>query len=258
MGIPATTSIIINLFLLPSPGEIYFRLIGLFMSLALSPQDLLRLQQLASPVLPVGAYSYSEGLEMLVESGTIETAAALQHWLAQELAVGSVTVDGAILARAYQAVRGQNYTQLVDWNHWWSAARETAELRRQSWQMGRSLVRLVRSLDDSMAVWLEALEGEVNWSIGFGAAAAHWQIALQATLLAYMQGWTGNLIGAGVKLIPLGQTAGQQILLDLSPTIAQAAARSQSLSDAALCSCSWGLALASSQHEMQQVRLFQS
>jgi urease accessory protein len=81
---------------------------------------------------------------------------------------------------------------------------------------------------------------------------------LNAALLAYLQGWAGNMMGAGVKLIPLGQTAGQQLLLDLMPVIVETAAQVMVLSDADLCSCSWGLALASSQHELQQVRLFQS
>lgn len=227
-------------------------------ALNLVPQALLRLQQLASPVLPVGAYSYSEGLELLVENGTITTAAALRHWLEQELQVGSLTIDGAMLCRAYRAIQQQDEAQLTYWNNWWSAARETEELRRQSWQMGRSLVRLLRSLDESMHPWLEVLAEPANWALVFGAAAAHWQIDLQAALLAYLQGWAGNMIGAGVKLIPLGQTAGQQLLLDLTPVIVETAARVMMLPDEDLCSCSWGVALASSQHEMQQVRLFQS
>jgi urease accessory protein len=105
---------------------------------------------------------------------------------------------------------------------------------------------------------LDLLAEQANWAIVFGAAAAHWQIDLQAALLAYLQGWAGNMIGAGVKLIPLGQTAGQQLLLDLMPVIVATAARVVTLPDTDLCSCSWGVALASSQHEMQQVRLFQS
>ncbi len=227
-------------------------------ALNLGPQALLRLQQLASPVLPVGAYSYSEGLEMLVEHGTITTAAALQHWLEQELCVGSLLIDGAMLCRAYRARQQRDDNQLTYWNNWWSAARETEELRRQSWQMGRSLVRLLRSLDGSMHPWLDGLAEQANWAIVFGAASAHWQIDLHAALLAYLQGWAANMIGAGVKLIPLGQTAGQHLLLDLTPVIVETAARVMVLPDEDLCSCSWGVALASSQHEMQQVRLFQS
>jgi urease accessory protein len=226
--------------------------------LNLTPTSLLRLQQLASPVLPVGAYSYSEGLELLVETGTIDSAAALQSWLAAELTIGSLITDGAIVGRAYRAVQQPDPAQLRYWNNWWSAARETHELRQQSWQMGRSLIRLLRSLDATIVPWFEPLAPEANWAIVFGLAAAHWKIDLTATLLAYFQSWASHTIGAGVKLIPLGQTAGQQLLQDLTPTLIRAVDRVLVLPDAELSSCSWGLALASSQHEMQGVRLFQS
>ena len=227
-------------------------------NLLLTPESLLRLQQLASPILPVGSYSYSEGLELLVETGAISNAAALKDWLVQELELGSFSIDGAILCRAYCALESNNLNQLKDWNHWWSAARETHELRQQSWKMGQSLIRLLRSLDPTMNPWIDHLEQPANWTIIFGAAAAHWKIDLRSTLLAYGQSWASNLIGAGVKLIPLGQTAGQQILLELLPTIVTMSDRAMVMQDTELCSCSWGLALASSQHEQQTVRLFQS
>jgi urease accessory protein len=227
-------------------------------SLNLTPATFLRLQQLASPVLPVGAYSYSEGLEMLVENGTIDTAANLQAWLTQELRSGSMAIDAAMLCRAYRAVQQNDPAQLQYWNNWWSAARETHELRQQSWQMGRSLIRLLRSLDVTLNPWFEPLAPEVNWAIGFGVAAAHWEIDLAAAVLAYLQGWTTNLMGAGVKLVPLGQTAGQQLLWALAPVLRETVDRVMGLEDADLGSCSWGVALASSQHEMQGVRLFQS
>jgi urease accessory protein len=228
------------------------------LTLNLTATSLLRLQQLASPVLPVGAYSYSEGLEQLVELGTIDSATKLQSWLEAELNLGSMTIDAAMLCRAYRAVQQTDRTQLHDWNNWWSAARETHELRQQSWQMGRSLIRLLRSLDPTITPWFEPLAPEANWAIVFGIAAAHWEIDLTATVLAYLQSWAGNAIGAGVKLIPLGQTAGQQLLVDLAPTLMRVSDRVMGLGDRELCSCSWGMALASSQHEMQQVRLFQS
>jgi urease accessory protein len=228
------------------------------LTLNLTATTFLRLQQLASPVLPVGAYSYSEGLEQLVELGTIDSATKLQSWLEAELNLGSMAIEGAMLCRAYRAVQQNDPAQLKYWNNWWSAARETHELRQQSWQMGRSLIRLLRSLDPTIAPWFEPLTPEVNWAIGFGIAAAHWEIDLAAAVLAYLQGWATNLMGAGVKLVPLGQTAGQQLLWDLAPVLGETVDRVMALGDGDLVSCSWGVALASSQHEMQGVRLFQS
>lgn len=224
----------------------------------LAATPLLNLLQLASPTLPVGAYSYSEGLETLVETGTIATASHLQDWLTCELAWGGTVVDAAIAARAYRAVVGGDRDRLRYWNQWWSAARDTEELRSQSWHMGRSLVRLLPELDPSITPWLEAVGLPCHFAIAFGLAAATWQVELESALLAYVQNWAGNAIGAGVKLIPLGQTAGQQLLFQLAPHIASAVAKVIALEDAELSSCSWGVALASSQHETQTVRLFQS
>ncbi|MEO0541123.1 MAG: urease accessory protein UreF [Cyanobacteria bacterium P01_A01_bin.105] len=214
--------------------------------------------QLASPTLPVGAYSYSEGLETLVEAQKIADAATLQAWLEAELRDGGLKLEGAVLARAYRAVTAHEWEALGDWNQWWSAARETAELRRQSWQMGRSLSRLLEKMDPTTAVWLQQCPPPINWSVAFGGAAAHWQVDLPAALGAFYQSWAGNLINAGVKLIPLGQTAGQQLLFNLTPCITVAVTDVLKLKDDELRCCSWGIALASSQHETQRVRLFQS
>ncbi|MEO0852276.1 MAG: urease accessory protein UreF [Cyanobacteria bacterium J06648_11] len=224
----------------------------------LAATPLLNLLQLASPTLPVGAYSYSEGLETLVESGTIASASELQEWLSCELEWGGTAIDAAIAARAYRAVGQGDRERLHYWNLWWSAARETEELRSQSWQMGRSLTRLLSELDPNVTPWLQAVGLPCNFAIAFGLAAAMWQVDLESALLAYLQNWAGNAIGAGVKLIPLGQTAGQQLLFQLAPHIAKAVATVIALEDAELSSCSWGVALASSQHETQTVRLFQS
>ena len=101
--------------------------------------QLWKLLQLASPSLPVGAYSYSEGLEVLREQDRLNTAQDLQHWFEMELHYGSIATEGTVLVRAYQAVQSQNLETLRYWNQWWSAWRDTEELRSQSWQMGRSL-----------------------------------------------------------------------------------------------------------------------
>lgn len=104
----------------------------------LAENHLLCLLQLASPTLPVGAYSYSEGLETLVENGTIQDRATLQHWLESELRYGAIRLEGAVMVRAYRSVKTGDLKELSYWNSWLSAARETEELRASSWQMGRS------------------------------------------------------------------------------------------------------------------------
>jgi urease accessory protein len=228
--------------------------------------QLLRLLQLASSTLPVGAYSYSEGLEFLVESGQLQSAAALQDWMTQELRYGALRMEAGIMLRAYRATQSQAGAQLLYWNQWWSAARDTEELRHQSWQMGRSLLRLLLDLDDpsttvmdkTWPVLRELLAQECNFAIAFGVGAALWQIEPTVALLGYLQSWATNLISAGIKLIPLGQTAGQQILLAIQPEIQAASEAIYHLPDEALESCGWGLSLASMGHETLYSRLFRS
>jgi urease accessory protein len=229
------------------------------------PISLLRLLQLCNSSLPVGAYSYSEGLETLVEQRAIAAAEDLQQWLCQELTWGNIRVDAAIMLRAYQAVKTQNTETLLFWNAWWSAARETEELRLQSWQMGRSLLKLFLALKDERSRPTQQWSGiqdltqcNCNFAIAFGMAAAAWQIEPVTAAMGYLHSWAVNLVNAGIKLIPLGQTTGQQILLNLEPTIVEVGGTVALLQDDALESWNWGLSLASMAHETQYSRLFRS
>ncbi len=238
-----------------------------------SELSLLSLLQLTSPGLPVGAYSYSEGLESLVANGVVTDGAGLKAWLTQELQGGAARLDAAVMVRAYRSSLQGDLTGLQAWNHWLSAARETEELRHQSWQMGYSLLRLLwqmipadsgtgkttellRHLGNPIAP--DALHQDVNFAIVFGLAAAYWQIDEGLALLGYLHSWATNLVGAGVKLIPLGQTVGQQIIQDLQIPIYHARQTILELTDSDLVSCTWGLSLASMTHETQYSRLFRS
>lgn len=226
--------------------------------LYLQPEGLLRLLQLASPALPVGAFSYSEGLETLVEQGALQTPMELYHWLSQELAQGAVRIEAAVLLRAHRAFTAQEYAALGEWNAWLSALRETEELRQQSWQMGRALTRMLEQIHPELKTAIAQAGTPCNFAIAFGLTAAHWQIDPTTAVLGYLQSWATNLVNAAVKLIPLGQTSGQQTLLQLYPTLAQATKTVLGLADADLESSSWGLSLASMQHETLYTRLFRS
>lgn len=218
---------------------------------------LLRLLQLASPALPVGAYSYSEGLEALVATGTINNEQSLKHWLEQELQYGAIRLEAAVMVRAYYAAQLGDIEVLNYWNNWLSAARETEELRASSWQMGRSLLQLLVKMHQiDMANF--PISNPCNFAIAFGVTAAHWHISATPALLGYLHSWTTNLITAGIKLIPLGQTSGQQILLDLHHSHIHATQEILTLEDDDLNSCGWGLSLASMAHETQYMRLFRS
>ncbi|MBD2256810.1 urease accessory protein UreF [Pseudanabaena sp. FACHB-2040] len=230
-------------------------------------QALLRLLQLASPALPVGAFSYSEGLETLVDAGKLPTPKQVEDWITQELQRGSVRLEAAVLLRVHGAFQKSNgpygssfdhRTTLTYWNDWLSAARESEELRLQSWQMGRALIRMLEQIHPELRDELTALGSPCNFAVAFGLTAAYWQIDLQTSVLGYLQSWATNLVNAAIKLVPLGQTAGQQLLLNLYPTIETATQSLLLLTDDQLESSGWGLSLASMQHETLYSRLFRS
>ncbi|MCC5897493.1 MAG: urease accessory protein UreF [Phormidium sp. BM_Day4_Bin.17] len=226
--------------------------------------SLLNLLQLTSPGLPLGAYNYSEGLETLVEQQQISDAAQLGSWLEMELQFGAIAVEGAILVRAYHALTHSDLDTLVYWNHWLTASRDSRELQQQSWQMGNSLLRLLTDLEEispqllDLATCRRELAPNCNLAIAYALAVAHWKIPLEDAILGYLHSWSSNLIGAGVKLIPLGQTSGQRLIRQLHPVLEAGSQRLLSLGDEDLFACTWGASLASMQHETLYSRLFRS
>ncbi|MGI0480465.1 urease accessory protein UreF [Geminocystis sp. CENA526] len=227
----------------------------------LNSEKLLLLLQLCNSSLPLGAYSYSEGLETLVEQKLISHYQHLKSWLLNELTYGSIRVESAMVMRAYDSYLTQNIDNLLYWNNWFSASRETFELRQQSWQMGKSLLRLINSFepeDSFLQTLINNLKSSANYSIIFGIITAHWQIEKENVLLGYLHNWVNNLVNVGVKLIPLGQTDGQKLLLYFNQEICQQIPDILSLKDDELSSCSWGLSLASMSHEQLYSRLFRS
>lgn len=226
------------------------------MAITIDEQALLKLLQLTSPALPVGAFSYSEGLESLVAQGQLADGAALANWLVQELRYGGIRLETAIAARAHQNLHQPD--QLIYWNDWLTASRDTDELRQQSWQMGRALVRLVRTLHPELTDTFKVCGTNCNFAVAFGIVAAHWQINQHTMALGYGHSWAANLIGAAVKLVPLGQTDGQRCLLELIPELRTAAESIVALQDDELYVSGWGGAMASMHHETLYTRLFRS
>lgn len=232
--------------------------------MSINSSSFLHLLQLASPTIPIGAYSYSEGIENLVENKIITTQKQLQSWLTQELTYGSIRIESAIMLRGYRSLMEGKITDLIYWNNWLSAAKETSELRQQSWQMGQSLFSLLINLHINhpslppKETIKEAITGHCNYGIAFAIGAAYWQLPESELLLSYLHSWATNLITAGVKLIPLGQTQGQQILVNLSDIIINTHVNLLKLQDEELFTSNWGLTLASMNHQDQYTRLFRS
>jgi urease accessory protein len=197
-------------------------------------------------------------LEALVEQGRICDRPTLQNWMSQELRQGSIRLETAILWRACHCLVRSDLLGLQAWNQWLSATRETRELRQQNWQMGQSLCRLLADLSPSLRPQLERVGLPCNFAIAFALASHDGALAPETAMLGYLYSWSANLISAGVRLIPLGQTEGQQIQRSLRDNLIFIAQEISQLTDDELGSCSWGLSLASMSHETQYTRLFRS
>jgi urease accessory protein len=218
---------------------------------------LLRLLQLVSPSLPVGGFTYSQGIEWAVESGWIKTAKDLEAWLEDQLATTIARLDLPVLLRFYAAVERDDLTTLQQWSAFLLACRETAELRLEESNRGRALADLLVKLE---------LTGSESWKsdlaktqlAGFAFAACRWAIPLELAAIGYAWSWLENLVLAAVKLIPLGQTQGQQVLQRLSPIIPGLLAPAAQLQDEEIGAANPALAIASSLHETQYTRLFRS
>ncbi|PZO38171.1 MAG: urease accessory protein UreF [Pseudanabaena frigida] len=244
---------------------------------------LLRLLQITSPSLPVGAYSYSEGIEYLCSSGIIQNESDLCLWLKREMSDGFITNEAAIALRAHQAAIFGDIDGLKYWNGWFSATRETEEIRLASWQMGQSLIKLWCQLSDCQSSNLASSnlslsstktrqeisellptakdnsEGKgCNYVIAFGIVAASLEIDASDTIIGYIYSWLSNLVSAAVRSIPLGQTIGQQIIFSLSSDILLSSQSALQRLDSELEWCGWGASLACSNHETQYSRLFRS
>jgi urease accessory protein len=205
--------------------------------------SLVRLLQLASPTLPVGAYSYSQGLEAAIEAGYVRDAQTAQAWIGDVLELSVARMEAQVL-------RAQIAAPTQERNDFFVATRETAELRAETLQMGQALAKLMRELG------LTASIETPSFPTAFALAVRHWKIEPREAIVAYLWSWLENQVMAALKAVPLGQTAGQKILLDLG-------ARLEALADLQLEERSWsnlapGLAVLSARHETQYSRLFRS
>ena len=183
----------------------------------LSPTALMMLMQLASPALPVGGFSYSEGLEAAVEHGLVHDEASVQTWLIDQLLLVQARSDLAVLAQAMAAWAQPDVPRLQQLNDWLLQTRETHEMRLQTEQMGRSLVDWLRNQAQADAARLSICAAlPPTWPLAFALALHTHQAPVRDGLLASAFGWAENMVQAALKSVPLGQRSGQRILAALS------------------------------------------
>lgn len=219
----------------------------------------LALLQLVSPALPVGAFSYAEGLEVLVQAGELRDAATLKAWLEAELQFGLLAVEAAALGPLQQAFKTSNMEQLLELNGWLIAQREAPEMRAQQWQMAGSLLQLLAAMGWPLTEQCQGLQlTGLGWTAAWAWAGHCLDLALTDLVEAYLYGWLANQISAAVRLIPLGATEGQCLQLQLAPLISSQANYLSSQDPRQMFSSGVGAGLAQLQHGALYSRLFRS
>ncbi|QXZ11428.1 urease accessory protein UreF [Comamonas sp. Y33R10-2] len=217
---------------------------------------------LASPALPIGGFSYSEGLEAAINAELVATEIQASDWLMQQLHLTQSRGDMAVIAQAVAAWQQNDLSHVAALNQWVRITRETSELRLQTEQMGRSLTEWLKNRYAEEAERLDSItwlaQQDASYPIAFSFAAFCTGAASKDALLAYAFGWAENMVQAAIKAVPLGQSAGQRILARLTQEIPQAVDYALALPDSGRQAFSPMLAILSAQHEHQYSRLFRS
>lgn len=217
---------------------------------------------LASPALPVGGFSYSEGLEAAVDAGLVRDEGSASAWLVDQLHLSLARSDLAVVAQAIPAWRAGDLPRIRALNEWVLATRETQELRLQTEQMGRSLLAWAQSLGaigGGVAQRLQAADLQPpSYPVAMACAAAASGAPLPDSLAGYAFGWAENMVQAAIKSVPLGQSAGQRMLAQLVHEIPAAVEHALSLTDDQRQAFTPLLAILSARHETQYSRLFRS
>jgi urease accessory protein len=226
----------------------------------LQPAALFRLMAWLSPAFPVGAFSYSSGIEWAVESGDITGEATLQSWLGVMLSEGGGFCDAVLFAQAHRAAPRDDDKALYDIAELAAAFTPSKERHLETTAQGNAFVEAARAawgcaaLDRLKTVW----SGPVAYPVAVAVTAAGHGIALEPALAAYLQALAANWVSAGVRLIPLGQTQGLRVLAALEPAVAATAQRALKASLDDIGSAAFRADLASARHETQYTRLFRS
>ncbi|WP_322993323.1 urease accessory protein UreF [Limnohabitans sp.] len=224
-----------------------------------APSGLLQLIWLASPALPIGGFSYSEGLESAIEQGLVHDEHSSTDWVVDQLHLTQSRGDMSVLAQAIPAWQYGDTARLQALNNWVMTTRETAEMRLQTEQMGRSLLDWLRNLQQASGDQLRLCASlPVTYPLAMALALSLAYTPLDQALQAYAFGWSENMTQAALKSVPLGQSAGQRMLARLAREIPLAVKTAMQISDNDRQAFSPMLAILSSRHETQYSRIFRS
>src|SRR5438270_8984628 len=218
---------------------------------------LYRLMSWLSPAYPVGAFSYSSGVEWAVEAGDIRDAQTLQRWLAVIITEGGGFSDAVFFVHAYRAIEAHADQALREVAELAAAFVPSKERHLETTAQGRAFIEATRAAWPCAALDMlaKAWDGAVAYPVAVAVAAAGHDIGLEQALNAYLHAVTANLISAGVRLIPLGQSDGQRLLAALEPTVAATAARALAPPLDQIGGAAFRADIASMRHETQYTRL---
>ncbi len=219
-----------------------------------------RLLQLASPMLPVGAYSYSQGLEWAIECGDVKDEQTAKVWISDVLQIYQANFELPVMYRLYQAWSVNDMQAVDEWDAFYQAGRDTSEALAETRQMGYSLCRLLNDLDELPEAFLAQVNqlNQPAFSTIYAGVAQVWQMPVSVVLHGYAWGWLENQVSAAMKTVPLGQVAGQKILSALGQDLSNIVQQAMELNEAEISNFNPLLTIAGCQHEMQYSRLFRS
>jgi urease accessory protein len=218
------------------------------------------LLRLASPQLPIGGYSYSQGLEMAVEQARVIDPPSARRWIGDQLLLNLARFEAPLLLAHCTFAANEDWAELLQLCERHRASRETRELHQESRQMGYSLQQLLNGLPelDDCARGFLAQRPEPHLALGWALAARAWQISPQDALAAWLWSWLENQLAVLMKTLPLGQQAAQRLTSELLPLLQLAQQNASNIAPHHYGSAAFGLSLACMAHERQYSRLFRS
>jgi len=216
----------------------------------------LHLLRLSSPSLPVGAFSYSRGMEAAIERGWVKDEASAQNWILGTLEHVYAALDGVLFLRMSAALAEGDNAAFTRYDSWLRAARESQELQQEDLRMGAALQRLLRDLGVSCAA--DFAGRNLSFPAAFALAAHHWQIPAVQALQGLMWSTVEGQVSAAMRLVPLGQTSGQRIMIHAVDIIHRSVDKAARTDDDEIGNTAVALAMASAWHEVQYSRLFRS
>ena len=216
----------------------------------------IRLWQLINPTLPIGAFAYSQAQEYAVEAGWVKDEASALGWIQNLLQQVLSVTEVAVLSRCYNAAVEKDWCTFTNWNQTLLAMRESAELYQEDTQLGAAMLRVFPSL--GIPIVAEINNDRLSYVASFAYACVEWQIDVRMAAEGFLWAWCETQVAAAIKLVPLGQSAGQRILSVLRECIASSVAQGLACDDDDIGMLAPGFAMASAQHELQYSRLFRS